>query len=94
MGAHMARVSDDEVLLLWRALRAFRSGARPRCAPRGKPAASACPLYDHCPRWRGQPDDRLAMLTETTAETARRQAAWPCSMLLDLLTPDVTRIGS
>jgi hypothetical protein len=66
----MPRVSDDEVLLLWRALRAFRSGAR-----------------------HGQPDDRLATLTETMAETERRQAAWPCSALLDLLTPDLTRIG-
>jgi len=89
----MARVTDDEVLLLWRALRAFRSGSRPRCAPRGRPAASDCPLYDRCPRWHGQPDDRLATFTETTAETERRQAAWPCSTLLNLLTPDLTRIG-
>jgi hypothetical protein len=89
----MARVTDDEVLLLWRALRAFRSGSRARCAPRGRPAASDCPLYSRCPRWRGQPDDRLATLTETAAETERRQAAWPCSTLLNLLTPDLTRIG-
>jgi hypothetical protein len=33
------------------------------------------------------------MFTETAAETERRQATWPCSMLLDLLTPDLTRIG-
>lgn len=89
----MARVSEDDVLLLWRALRAFRSGARPRCAPRGKPAASDCPLYAHCPRWRGQPDDRAAILMETAEETERRQATWPCSTLLDLLTPDLTRLG-
>lgn len=89
----MSRVSEDEVLLLWRALRAFRSGARPRCAPHGRPATSDCPLYDRCPRWHEQPDDRLATLTETAGETERRQATWPCSVLLDQLTPDVTRIG-
>jgi hypothetical protein len=89
----MARVSDDEVLLLWRALRAFRSGGRPRCAPRGRPVTSDCPLYDRCPRWHGQPDDRIASFTETSVETECRQAAWPCSMLLDLLTPDLTRLG-
>jgi hypothetical protein len=89
----MARVSEDDVLLLWRALRAFRSGARPRCAPRGRPATSDCPLYDGCPRWRGQPDDRLATFTETAEETERRRAAWPCSRLMDLLTPDLTRLG-
>ncbi len=89
----MAKVTDDEVLLLWRALRAFRSGRRPRCAVQGRSATSACPLYDHCPRWHGQPDDHLAMLAETAAETERRQAVWPCSMLLNLLSPDVTRIG-
>ena len=89
----MARVSDDEVLLLWRALRAFRSGSRPRCAPHGRPAASDCPLYHDCPRWHGQPDDRAATFTETIEETERRQASWPCTTLLDLLTPDLTRIG-
>jgi hypothetical protein len=90
----MARVAQDEVLLLWRALRAFRSGARPRCAPRGRPAASDCPLYGGCPRWHGQPDDRAASLAETLPETERRQASWPCSALLDLLSPDLTRIGA
>jgi hypothetical protein len=89
----MARVNDDQVLLLWRALRAFRSGGRPRCAPRGRPPTSDCPLYEHCPRWHGQPDDRQATFTETLAETERRQAAWPCSKVLDLLTPDLTTIG-
>ncbi len=90
----MARVSDGEVLLLWRALRAFRSGARSACAPRGRPAASACPLFDRCPRWRGQSDDGHAALTESLAETERRRATWPCSPLLDLLSPDLTRIGN
>ncbi|HUJ07293.1 MAG TPA: hypothetical protein VLX31_14385 [Streptosporangiaceae bacterium] len=90
----MARVSDGEVLLLWRALRSFRTGARPGCAPRGKPAASICPLFEHCPRWHGQADDRVAAVTETLAETERRQATWPCSRLLDLLSPDLTRIGA
>jgi hypothetical protein len=90
----MSRVSEDEVLLLWRALRAFRSGARPLCAPRGRPRSSECPLYESCPRWRGQPDDRLASMEETTAETDRRRSSWPCSRLLDLLSPDLTKIGS
>jgi hypothetical protein len=69
--------------------------ARAARVPVRRPARlrPACPLYDHCPRWHGQPDDRLASITETMAETERRQAAWPCSALLDLLTPDLTRIG-
>jgi len=90
----MSHVSEDEVLLLWRALRAFRSGGRPACAPHGRPRRSECPLYDNCPRWRGQPDDRLASMEETTAETERRRSSWPCSRLLELLSPDLTRIGS
>jgi hypothetical protein len=65
----MARVSDDQVLLLWRALLAFWSGGRPRCAPHGRSLPSDCPLYDPCPRWHGQPDDRLTTFTETPAET-------------------------
>lgn len=89
----MARVSDDEVLLLWRALRAFRSGRRPRCRPRGRPARSDCPLQAGCPRWRGQPDDWAASLEETSGQTERRRASWPCSRLLGLLSPELTRIG-
>ena len=89
----MARVSDRDVLLLWRALRSFRSGARPACAPRGRPAASACPLFEDCPRWHGQPDDRRAELTESLTEIEHRRATWPCSALLDLLSPDLTHIG-
>jgi len=88
----MARVSEDDVLLLWRAVRAFRSGARPRCAPR-RGAASECPLYGRCPRWQGQPDDRIASLSESPVQTERRQATWPCSSLLDALGPGVSRIG-
>ena len=89
----MSRVSEDEVLLLWRALRAFRSGRKPPCGPRAHPPGSDCPLYDHCPRWSGQPDDRLASMEETTEETERRRATWPCSRLLELLSPDLTHIG-
>ncbi len=89
----MARVSQDEVLLLWRALRGFRSGARPGCAPRGRPPASACPLFARCPRWHGQADDRAASLAETLEQIERRRAAWPCSAVLDLLSPELTRIG-
>ena len=90
----MARVSVGEVLLLWRALRAFRSGSKPPCAPKGRPARSACPLYESCPRWRGQPDDQLASMEETAELTERRRSTWPCSRLLELLSPDLTRIGS
>ena len=90
----MSRVSDDEVLLLWRAMRAFRSGKRPLCAARGRPARSDCPLYTNCPRWQGQPDDWLVSMEESARETERRRSAWPCSRLLDLLSPDLTRIGS
>jgi hypothetical protein len=89
----MSHVSEDEVLLLWRALRTFRSGGRPACAPHGRPRSSDCPLYDGCPRWHGQPDDRVTSMEESTAETERRRSTWPCSRLLELLSPDLTRIG-
>jgi hypothetical protein len=49
----MPGVNEDEVLLLWRALRAFRSGKKPLCAPRGRPPQSKCPLYRSCGRWSG-----------------------------------------
>jgi hypothetical protein len=90
----VSKVNDDEVLLLWRALRVFRSGSKPPCAPNGRPRRSECPLYEGCPRWRGQPDDRLASMEETATETERRRASWPCSRLLELLSPDLTSIGS
>jgi hypothetical protein len=89
----MARVSEDEVLLLYRALRSFRSGKRPLCAVRGHPPRSECPLHDQCPRWRGQPDDWLASMEETAEQTERRRSSWPCSRVLDLLSPELTRIG-
>lgn len=87
-----AAVSDDEVLLLWRALTRFRSGRKAACAPRGKPPRSVCPLHAGCVRWT-QPDDELLSFDETVEQTERRRAAWPCSRLLDLLAPGVTRIG-
>jgi hypothetical protein len=90
----MAQLSDDDVLLLWRALRAFRSGAKPPCQPRGKPVQSACPLEHACPRWHGDPDDRLAMLEETLAQMQARQARWPCARLMDLLEPGAKRISA
>jgi hypothetical protein len=89
----MATVNESEVLLCWRALRHFRSGRRPACAPRGNPPRSDCPLYEACPRWRGQPDDYLAALDEDQQETERRRASWPCSRLLDLLGPELHHIG-
>ena len=88
----MAKVSEDEVLLLWRALTAYRSGPRPACRARGKPARSPCPLYGGCPRWIG-PDDYLAVMEETPEQTERRRSAWPCTRLADLLSPDLRRIG-
>lgn len=88
----VANVIDDEVLLLWRALSAFRSTSSPRCRPHGTPPRSPCPLVAACPRWQ-QPDDRLLILEETIEETERRRAAWPCSRLLGLLGPETRRIG-
>ena len=88
----MAKVSEDEVLLLWRALMAYRSGPRPACRARGKPPRSPCPLYGGCPRLSG-PDDYLAVMDETPEETERRRSAWPCTRLGDLLSPDLRRIG-
>lgn len=88
----MAAVSKIEVLLLWRALRQFRSGKRPGCAPRGRPSSSACPFYAACGRW-SEPDDYQLSLDETFDETVRRRAQWPCARLLELLGPDTSRIG-
>ena len=88
----MAKVSEDEVLLLWRALVAFRSGRRPACGAKPRPLRSPCPLYDQCPRWDG-PDDYLAVMEETPEQTERRRAAWPCTRLGDLLAPDLRHIG-
>jgi hypothetical protein len=33
-------------------------------------------------------------MAETLEQTALRQAEWPCSRLLDALSPQVTRIGA
>jgi hypothetical protein len=43
--------------------------------------------------WHGQPDGRAASMAETIEQTALRQAAWPCSRLLDVLSPQVKHIG-
>ena len=88
----MAQVSDDDVLLLWRALMNIRSGRRPACRAQGKPPRSLCPLHAACPRWTG-PDDFLASMEEPLGDTERRRAAWPCSRLAELLTPEVRHIG-
>jgi hypothetical protein len=88
----VAKVSEDEVLLLWRALAAYRSGRRPGCQAKGKPARSPCPLHGQCPRWDG-PDDYLAVMDETPEQTEQRRGAWPCTRLADLLSPDLRRIG-
>ena len=88
----MARVSEDEVLLLYRALVAYRSGPRPACRAKGKPPRSPCPLHGECPRWSG-PDDYLAVMDETPEQTERRRAAWPCGRLADLLSPELRSIG-
>jgi len=87
----MARVSQDDVLLLFRALRTFRSGKKPSCAPRGRPPHSICPLFASCERWTG-PDDYALGLRETAAQTETRRARWPCSRLLEVLDPTVSQI--
>ena len=51
------------------------------------------PAVRPLPRWHGQPDDRAAMLVETVEQTEGRQSSWPCSRLLGVLDPTVTRIG-
>jgi hypothetical protein len=88
----MSRVKEDEVLMLWRALMAFRSGPRPACRAKGRPPSSPCPLHDQCPRWEG-PDDYYAVMDETPEQTERRRAAWPCSRVANLLSPELTHIG-
>jgi hypothetical protein len=88
----MSRVSEDEVLLLWRALMTFRSGPRPACRAKGRPLASPCPLHDHCPRW-GGPDDYFAVMEETPEQTELRRSEWPCSRLAGLLSPELRHIG-
>lgn len=88
----MARVSENDVLLLWRALMAFRSGRRPACRAAGQPPRSPCPLHAQCPRWAG-PEDYYAVMEETIEQTERRRAAWPCSRLAELLSPELRRIG-
>lgn len=88
----MADVDESEVLLLWRALNRFRSGAKPECRPRGRPHSSPCPIFPRCPRWE-EADDRRQSLEETFDESERRRSSWPCSRLLDLLSPDVDQIG-
>jgi hypothetical protein len=40
----MSRVSEREVLLLWRTVSAFRSGAHPRCAARGASGHEKIPV--------------------------------------------------
>jgi len=89
----VSRVSEDEVLLVWRAVRAYRSGRAPGCVPRGRPARSDCPMFDRCERWMRPDDDDALSLAETVEETERRRAQWPCSRLLDVLGPDVVRLG-
>jgi hypothetical protein len=87
----MAKVSESEVLLLWRALSQFRTGKNPACAAQRK-TLSPCPMHEVCPRWSG-PGDYSAAMEETVEETERRRAAWPCSRLLELLSPQAHSIG-
>ena len=88
----MAEVTENEVLLVWRAVMAFRSGRRPACRAVGKPPRSPCPLHAECPRWHG-PDDYQATIEETFEQTERRRAAWPCSRLAELLSPELRHLG-
>ena len=88
----MAKVSEDEILLLWRALMAFRSGKRLACRPAGRPPRSPCPLHHGCPRWDG-PEDYYAVMEETEEQTERRRSAWPCTRIAGLLSPDLRHLG-
>jgi len=88
----VAKVSEDDVLLLWRALMAFRSGKRPACQATGKPPRSPCPLFPPWPRWDG-PVDYYAVMEETPEQTEQRRSAWPCSRLAGLLSPELRHIG-
>jgi hypothetical protein len=88
----VAKVSEDEILLLWRALMAFRSGKRPACRPAGRPPRSPCPLHHGCPRWDG-PEDYYAVMEETEEQTERRRSAWPCTRIVGLLSPDLRHLG-
>jgi hypothetical protein len=88
----MPALSEPEVLLLWRALRQFRSGKVPGRTPRGRPPSSKCPLYLSCGRW-SEPDDYRLSLEETLDEAVGRRAQWPCGRLLELLGPETSSIG-
>jgi hypothetical protein len=59
----MAKVSEDEVLLLWRALVAFRSGRRPACGAKGRPPRSSARCVTSALAGDG-PDDYLAVMEE------------------------------
>lgn len=87
----MAEVSDEEVLLLWRALTHFRTGKRPVCAASTR-LPSPCPLFHDCPRWTA-PDDYSTSMSETLDQTELRRAGWPCSRILGLLGPETHTIG-
>jgi len=80
-------VTEEEVLLLWRALLRFRSACEPACAPRGGPSGSMCPLFEQCPRWHNQPSGR----PDENVDAEQQRAAWPCSRLLTVLAPDQDR---
>lgn len=86
----MARVDDDEVLLLWRSLSRFRSGDRPSCRP--QMGRSECPLIDRCPRW-SEPDSPWLRFEESFDDAEKRRASWPCGRLLNLLGPEIHRIS-
>jgi hypothetical protein len=39
------------------------------------------------------PEDYFAVMEESPGETERRRAAWPCTKIAALLSPDLARIG-
>lgn len=88
----MSKVDSNEVLLLWRALLWFRRGPKPICGIRNAHQDSPCPFFDACPRW-NDPENFQVTVDHDTATAERRQRHWPCSRLLELLGPDITRIG-
>lgn len=61
-------------------------------ARRSAPRAASAALYETCDRW-SEPDDYRLSLEETVEQSERRRARWPCSRLLELLGPGISRVG-
>lgn len=62
--ASLTKASEHAVLLLWRALAAFRCGRHSACQATGKPPAAGDRCTSGAPRWDG-PDDHYAVMDGT-----------------------------